>query len=58
MLKIDSLENGIVIDHIKAGNAMKVYQYLNLDELDCPVAIIKNVASIKHKTVFFIPFLS
>ena len=33
-----------VIDHIKEGNAMKVYQYLNLDELDCPVAIIKNAA--------------
>ena len=46
-MNIDSIKNGFVIDHIKAGNAMKVYQYLNLDELDCPVAIIKNVASAK-----------
>jgi aspartate carbamoyltransferase regulatory subunit len=44
-MNIDSIKNGFVIDHIKAGNAMKVYQYLNLDELDCPVAIIKNVVS-------------
>ena len=44
-MNIDSIKNGFVIDHIKAGNAMKVYQYLNLDELDCPVAIIKNVIS-------------
>lgn len=46
-MNIDSIKNGFVIDHIKAGNAMKVYQYLNLDELDCPVAIIKNVVSAK-----------
>ena len=44
-MNIDSIKNGFVIDHIKAGNAMAVYQYLNLGELDCPVAIIKNVVS-------------
>ena len=44
-MHIDSIKEGIVIDHIKAGNAMAVYQYLNLGELDCPVAIIKNVVS-------------
>ena len=47
-LKIDIIENGIVIDHIKAGNSMKIYNYLNLAELDCTVAIIKNVKSGKH----------
>ena len=46
-MNIDSIKNGFVIDHIKAGNAMAVYQYLNLGELDCPVAIIKNVVSVK-----------
>ena len=47
-LKIDIIENGIVIDHIKAGNSMKIYNYLNLAELDCTVAIIKHVKSGKH----------
>ena len=45
MLSIDSVERGVVIDHIKAGKSMEIYQYLNLDELDCSVAIIKNVKS-------------
>lgn len=47
MLKIDSIEKGIVLDHIKAGKAMEIYKYLNLDSLDCSVAIIKNVKSNK-----------
>lgn len=44
-MNIDSIKNGIVIDHIPAGSAMKLYTYLNLEELDCSVAIIKNVPS-------------
>ena len=44
-MKIDSIINGIVLDHIRAGNAMKVYEALGLDKLDCSVAIIKNVKS-------------
>lgn len=47
MLKVDSIEKGIVLDHIKAGKAMEIYQFLNLDSLDCSVAIIKNVKSNK-----------
>ena len=47
-LKVDIIENGIVIDHIKAGNSVKIYNYLNLAGLDCVVAIIKNVKSKKH----------
>ena len=46
-MKIDSIINGIVIDHISAGNAMKLYQLLKLDTLDCSVAIIQNVNSNK-----------
>ncbi len=46
-MNIDSIKNGIVIDHITAGNGMKLYQLLNLDELNCSVAIIKNVGSSK-----------
>ena len=44
-MNIDSIKNGIVIDHITAGRGMKIYQLLNLDALDCSVAIIKNVNS-------------
>ena len=44
-MNIDSIKNGFVIDHINAGTAMEIYNYLNLGELDCPVAIIKNVIS-------------
>lgn len=47
MLNVDSIERGIVLDHIKAGKAMDLYHYLNLDSLDCSVAIIKNVKSNK-----------
>ena len=44
-MKIDAINNGYVIDHIKAGMAMEIYRVLNLGKLDCPVAIIKNAAS-------------
>ena len=46
-MTIDQIENGIVLDHIQAGNAMAIYRYLQLDELDCTVAVIKNVKSAK-----------
>ena len=44
-MKIDSIQNGVVIDHITAGRGMKLYELLGLDKLDCSVAIIKNVHS-------------
>ena len=31
---IDSIQNGIVIDHISAGKAMELYRILGLDKLD------------------------
>lgn len=46
-MNIDSIKNGIVIDHIKAGNGMELYHFLNLEKEDCSVAIIKNVVSKK-----------
>ncbi len=46
-MKIDSIINGIVIDHIAAGRGMRLYHLLHLDDLDCSVAIIKNVHSQK-----------
>lgn len=46
-MNIDSINNGIVIDHIEAGKSMEIYRYLGLENLDCSVAIIKNVKSKK-----------
>ena len=46
-MNIDSIHNGVVLDHIQAGKCMEIYQALNLDELDCSIAIIKNVKSRK-----------
>ena len=47
MLNIGGLNQGVVIDHIQAGSAMKIYDYLHLDKADCSVAIIKNAKSNK-----------
>ena len=44
-MHIDSIKNGVVIDHIKAGQGMEIYNFLGLDKLDGPIAIIKNAAS-------------
>ena len=46
-MHIDSIKNGFVLDHIKAGKSMEIYNHLELDKLDCTVAIIKNVHSKK-----------
>lgn len=46
-MNIDSIKNGIVIDHITAGRGMEIYRLLKLNELDCSIAIIKNAISEK-----------
>ena len=46
-MNIDSIKNGIVTDHIEAGKAMEIYEILNLNRLDCQVAIITNARSNK-----------
>lgn len=46
-MNIDSIVNGIVIDHITAGKGMDIYELLKLNTLTCCVAIIKNVNSKK-----------
>ena len=47
MLNVGRIEEGFVLDHIKAGKAMTIYRDLKLDKLDCTVAIIKNARSNK-----------
>ncbi|MDO4746106.1 MAG: aspartate carbamoyltransferase regulatory subunit [Bacillota bacterium] len=44
---IGKIENGIVLDHIKAGQGMYLYKILGLDSLNCEVALIKNAVSEK-----------
>ena len=44
-MNINEIQDGYVIDHIHAGRAMRIYRYLELDQLDCSVAIIKNAKS-------------
>lgn len=44
-MNIDSIRDGVVLDHIQAGKCMDIYKYLHLDQLDCSVAIIKNAKS-------------
>ena len=46
-MNVDSIQNGIVIDHISAGKGMMLYDLLGLDQLDASIAIIKNVNSKK-----------
>ena len=46
-MKIDSINNGIVIDHIKAGRGMELYRLLKLEGMDCSVALIRNAPSKK-----------
>ncbi len=46
-MNIDTIKNGYVIDHITAGNAIKIYRMLELDKLDCQVALITNAKSKK-----------
>lgn len=46
-MTVDTIKNGIVIDHITAGLGMKIYSLLKLDDLDCQVALIKNAPSKK-----------
>ncbi|MBQ8093846.1 MAG: aspartate carbamoyltransferase regulatory subunit [Clostridia bacterium] len=47
-MNVDSIRDGIVIDHIAAGCGMKLYRLLGLENLNVPVAMITNVASARR----------
>lgn len=44
-MNIDSIERGVVIDHIAAGKGMELVKLLGLEKMTCPVALIRNVRS-------------
>lgn len=46
-MNIDSIQNGVVIDHITASLGMRLYELLDLASLDVSIALIKNVSSKK-----------
>ena len=48
MLNVGKIEEGFVLDHIKAGQSLSLYEHLGLDKLDCTVAMIRNAKSNKH----------
>ncbi len=47
MLNVGKIDEGFVLDHIPAGKSMDIYRDLQLNDLDCTVAIIKNARSNK-----------
>jgi len=47
MLNIEEIKNGIVIDHIKAGLGIRIYNWLGLDKVPYTVAFIANANSQK-----------
>ena len=47
-MDISGVKNGIVIDHIKAGKSMQIYDLLGLGKIDNTVALIKNASSEKY----------
>lgn len=47
MVMINNIKKGIVIDHIEAGQGIKIFNYLGLDKADYTVAFIKNAPSKK-----------
>ena len=48
MLNVDTIKNGLVIDHIKAGYGPKIFSWLGLDKADFCVALIMNAPSKTH----------
>ena len=47
-MNIDGVKNGIVLDHIKAGESMRIYNLLGLDKLSCSVAVIQKRNSFRY----------
>jgi aspartate carbamoyltransferase regulatory subunit len=47
-MNVDGITSGLVLDHIRAGKSMDIYNHLKLEYLDCCIALIKNVQSKKR----------
>ena len=47
MLKVEPIQNGVVIDHIPAGRGMEIYRLLHLESKHQAVALLQSVRSEK-----------
>jgi aspartate carbamoyltransferase regulatory subunit len=45
MLNIAKIKNGIVIDHIKAGQGIRIFNWLGLGKVPYPAAFVVNASS-------------
>ncbi|MCL2066840.1 MAG: aspartate carbamoyltransferase regulatory subunit [Treponema sp.] len=45
MLNIEKIKNGIVIDHIRAGQGIRIFDWLGLDKSSYTVAFVVNATS-------------
>jgi len=45
MLNVDQIKNGIVIDHIKSGQGIRIFNWLGLDKAPYTVAFVVNANS-------------
>lgn len=48
MLNVESIQNGVVIDHITAGYGMEIYRLLHLESQNQPLAMLQSVKSQKY----------
>jgi aspartate carbamoyltransferase regulatory subunit len=48
MVNIEKIKNGIVIDHIKAGFGIRIFNWLKLDKTPYTVAFVTNATSGKY----------
>lgn len=53
MLNIGGLQEGVVIDHIKAGGSMEIYHYLELEKLDAPLLLLKTQKAVKWEKRYY-----
>ena len=44
-MEVTSIQNGIIIDHVPAGTALKVLEYLKIDPSKTKLALIMNTDS-------------
>lgn len=48
MLNVDTIKNGLVIDHIRPGSGYQIFTWLGLDKASFTCALISNVESKKY----------
>lgn len=44
-MNVQKIKNGLVIDHIRAGTGLRIFNWLKLDKVPFSVALIMNVSS-------------